>query len=269
MGARGSGGAGAGWWRARARGPQGWPRGRRRPWRRRRAGSGARRRGHRGSRAAAGRPGTRCSRSSRRRSSGPRRASGRRRRRSSPPGSRGSHRHPRSPHRRRRAPVRRRRRAGSRRRRRRTGPEHRHAPAPVEDARAEQPAGGHRGQEDREAHDADPALEAVAVRERDRDPVVGRALGEGGREDDEADEQRARLEPGGADAGSRAHSAPVSSVSTDRGRKARRNHGVTTRSSTTMPRRCATTGTCRERQAGPDERADDGAGAEGRHGSAA
>ena len=53
--------------------------------------------------------------------------------------------------------------------------------------------------------DADPALEAVAVRERDRDPVVGRALGEGGGEDDDADEQRARLAPGRTDAGLRAH----------------------------------------------------------------
>src|SRR6478736_6811719 len=46
-------------------------------------------------------------------------------------------------------------------------------------------------------------------------------------------------------------SAPVSSVSTDRGRKARRNHGVTSRSSTTMPARCAATGTCRNDRPAP------------------
>ena len=46
-------------------------------------------------------------------------------------------------------------------------------------------------------------------------------------------------------------SAPVSSVSTDRGRKARRNHGVTASSSTTTPARCTATGTWRNDSPAP------------------
>ena len=56
-------------------------------------------------------------------------------------------------------------------------PEHRRPPEAVEHDRADQPAGRHRGHEHREARDADPVLDVVAVDERQREPVVGRPLG--------------------------------------------------------------------------------------------
>ena len=55
---------------------------------------------------------------------------------------------------------------------------------------------GHRGEEDREGERAQRGRRAVAVDHRDAEPVVAGALGERGREDEQADEQRAGLRPG-------------------------------------------------------------------------
>ena len=72
---------------------------------------------------------------------------------------------------------------------------------PIEQARAEDPAGRHGGEEDSEAEHSGPPRQAVAVGQRDPDPVVRGALGEGGGEHHDPDEQRPRLAPGGRDAG--------------------------------------------------------------------
>ena len=58
-------------------------------------------------------------------------------------------------------------------------------------------------------------------------------------------------------------SAPVSSVSTDRGRKARRNHGVTSEQQHDDADEVRGDRHVQERQPGTDERADDRAAAEG------
>ena len=61
-------------------------------------------------------------------------------------------------------------------------------------AAAEEPAGRHRADEDREPGDAHPVGHVVAVDQRDREPVVRRPLGEcEGEDHHQADQQRARL----------------------------------------------------------------------------
>ena len=70
---------------------------------------------------------------------------------------------------------------------RRTG----HAAEPVDQAGAEQPDEGHRADEDPEHRAADGLGLAEAVDDRERQPVVGGPLGQGGRHDDDADQQRA------------------------------------------------------------------------------
>ena len=75
--------------------------------------------------------------------------------------------------------------------------EHRHSAVAVEQPRADDPRERHEGEEGREGQHAGPRGELVALDERDGQPVVRGALGEGRREHDDPDEQGARLEPGG------------------------------------------------------------------------
>ena len=80
-------------------------------------------------------------------------------------------------------------------RQREAHPQHRDPAMAVEETRAEEPPQGHEGEERREPQDACPGGQLVPLDERDGQPVVGRALRERGREDDDADEQGPRLQP--------------------------------------------------------------------------
>ena len=143
-------------------------------------------------------------------------------------------------------------------------PQHRH-PAEAGRAgrcRAIRPS-GHEGEEGREGRARRPTLEPVALDERHGEPVVGGALGEGRREDDHADEQGARLEPGrsvpppgGLGAASR-RSRPSGAGS------AGRHQAGTTSSTTTTPARCTVSGTSAPTSPRRPARRHDGAAAEG------
>ena len=74
-------------------------------------------------------------------------------------------------------------------------PKHRNATVPVEQTCAEQSHRGHRGDKQAESQSAGRVGLVEPVDDGEADPVVRRPLGEGCREHDQADEERAGLEP--------------------------------------------------------------------------
>ena len=105
----------------------------------------------------------------------------------------------------------------------------RHAAEPVDQARAEQPDEGHRADEHAEHRAADGLGLVEPVDDRERQPVVGGPLGQRGRHDDDADQQRAGLAPGverGGDAAAPARRSTAPATAAARacagGRPARR-----------------------------------------------
>ena len=121
---------------------------------------------------------------------------------------------------------------------RHAAPEHRQPTERVEQHRADDPAGRHRRDEQRERGRAEPGGCAVPVDHRDAQPVVGDALGQRHRQHHHADHEGARLGPGLQRVARRGVARRAARRPGSRAREAPPSTSTSTRDHPDVPRRC-------------------------------